>query len=178
MKAYTFTLAPVIADFLDKAHNVDCLKLQQAIEADGNANLRIDPAKSSAKSVNRFTPERAGARTTKPATSNATGTIRTAFTGDGSLPREFAGWHDATSLLIAKHGAIVALPLPVRLKAWLDCTFHKGSATPVELSKPAGNRQTRRRAKRDAMPVIPAMAVPGQENGTHAGESIATSANE
>jgi len=125
MKAYTYTLAPVIADFITLS-GYDAEKLTQAIESNGNDNLRV--VESASRTAHRFTPERVGVRLTKPASSAATVNHTVRMEGKGNLPEQFAAWADSTVKLIKAHGTLTAIPLPVTLKTWLDAKFKADSA--------------------------------------------------
>lgn len=129
MKHYTFSVAPVIASGLQSL-GYDTIKIGNAVESHGNDNLKI--VDTSAKSSNRYTAERATARLVKPAESNATATTTIKFIGDGSPQRMFAAWHDDAVKMVGKYGTLIALPLPVVLRTWLDAKF-KGK---VALSAP------------------------------------------
>lgn len=120
MKAYSFAIAPCLVGQLAKL-GYDTLKLGNAVEADGNKNLVITD--ESTKSSNRYTPARETTKSVKPGKSNATSTRTIKLSGDDSLPRQFAAWHDDTVKMIGKYGQLAALPLPVGIRAWLDSKF-------------------------------------------------------
>lgn len=152
VKHYTFSIAPVLVASL-QGLGYDTAKIGNAVEAHGNDNLKV--VDTSAKSANRYTPERANSRVVKPAESAATATTTIKFGGDGSAPRQFAAWHDDTVKMIGKYGELSALPLPVGLRAWLDSKF---KAT-IKLGKPAA---------RSIKPEASEPSAANGSNGTHA----------
>jgi len=125
MKAYTFTLAPLISDFLTEA-GYDAGKLVNAVESNGNDNLTAEMPTQ--KTKHGFTPARVGSRVGKPASSTASVNTQQRFIGKGNTPEQFAAWHDATVALAGRYGALTAIPLPVTLRTWLDAKF---KAAPV-----------------------------------------------
>lgn len=156
MKQYTFSIAPVIEVQLQTL-GYDTAKVSNAVESHGNDNLKI--VDTSAKSSNRYTAERATARTVKPSASQATATTTIRFTGDGSPQRMFAAWHDDAVKMVSKYGALIALPLPIVLRTWLDAKF---KAT-VVLSAPKSARQNK---PAQSAPVVPTFTLTPTSNGT------------
>lgn len=128
MKAYNYTLPPFIRDYFTAA-GYDADKIQQAVESNGNDNLRVVDTASRAN--HRFTPERTGVRIGKPASSAATVTNTVRFEGKGNLPEQLAAWADLTARMAKTFGELTAIPVPVTLKTWLDAKFRvdgKGKA--------------------------------------------------
>lgn len=149
MKAYNYTLAPVIADYLSPTY--DIVKLQQAIESNGNdiEYMKI-VGEPTTRANHRYTPERTGVRVGKPASSAATVTNTVRFEGKGNAPEQFTAWADQTVRMVKTFGALTAMPLPVVLQTWLDAKF---KATPT------GNGPARRdkgNVKSVPAPVVPA----------------------
>jgi len=148
MKAYNYTLAPVIADFLAPTYDID--KLTQAIESNGNDIKYMQVTDTSSRANHRFTPERTGIRIGKPASSAATVTNTVRFEGKGNAPEQFAAWADQTVRMVKTFGVLTAIPLPVVLKTWLDAKFK---------AAPTGNGPARRdkgNVKSVPAPVVPA----------------------
>lgn len=126
MKAYTFTVAPVIAGMLQSL-GYDTVKIGNSVEAHGNDNLKI--VDTTDKSSNGYKPQKTSASgKIADAASTAVNTKRIKMEGDGSPHRQFAAWHDDAVKMVGKYGSLVACPLPVVLRTWLDGKF-KGKVT-------------------------------------------------
>lgn len=158
MKAYTFVVAPVIADLLIPM-GYDTAKLGNAVESHGNDNLKI--VDTSDKSSNGYRPQKTSASgKIADASSTATNTKRIKLEGDGSPHRQFAAWHDDTVKMIGKYGSLIGCPLPVVLKTWLDAKFKgKGKVATIKVSAP--------RATKPAQSVPILSASPANSNGVH-----------
>ena len=153
MKTYTFTLAPFIAiDFAARGYDND--KLTQAIESEGNANLKLDTSASGVSQRHSFTPASVNSRGGKPASSRAKIGHTFVFDGTGSICEEFAGWHDAVVAMAKRYGTLTAIPLTVRLQTWLDAKFKAA----VDADKAKGNGRNGRNG--DVKPNVPAVQVP------------------
>lgn len=155
MKAYTFTVAPVIASML-QSKGYDTGKIGNAVESHGNDNLKIVDTSDKSSNGYKAAKTSASGKITDSA-STAVNTKRIKMEGDGSPHRMFAAWHDDTVKMVGKYGQLAACPLPVCLQTWLDRSF-KGK---VVLSAPK-SRQTAP-ATASATPAIVALAT----NGSH-----------
>ena len=152
-KAYVFTLAPFIAAFLT-GQGYDDVKLVQAIESEGNSNLKLDPAASGVNQRHSYTPASVNSRGGKPASSRAKITHAYVFDGSGTIPEQFAGWHDATVALAKRYGTLTAIPLPVTLKTWLDAKFK------LDAGKAETKGNGKHRGNGNVQPNVPPAQVP------------------
>ena len=121
MKAYTFSIAPVVASML-QSKGYDTGKIGNAVESHGNDNLKIVDTSDKSSNGYKAAKTSASGKITDSA-STAVNTTRIKMEGDGSPHRMFAAWHDDTVKMVGKYGTLAACPLPVCLQTWLDRSF-------------------------------------------------------